>query len=154
MITVGVGVAPLMAGFLLVRRALSVRDSNVGSLAPLAGALWLAVNVLPLGAVAADAGLVAAMTVATKSSLWMAILVISIALGGRVSSLLGTNRVLGISFTAFALVFGASLLVAPDGRIANCPKATCLKPLVGFSVSFLDAIEREQIIVNVPPLDG
>ncbi|PTA84953.1 hypothetical protein CWM66_28230, partial [Kosakonia sp. H7A] len=64
MITVGVGVAPLMAGFLLVRRALSVRDSNVGSLAPLAVALWLAVNVLPLGAVAADAGLVAAMTVA------------------------------------------------------------------------------------------
>jgi|GEM_PF-1785946 len=89
---------------------------------------------------------------ALQSFLWMMILVIAMYAGAGGARRGSANRLFGILGTVLGLVFGAALLLAPAGGVVTCPGGACFKPLVGYSVTLLHAIERTDIVVHVPAL--
>lgn len=146
-----VGVAPLVATFLLLRTMVANGNLMIRSSFVQGGSLWLAANLLPLVATAIDVGVGPALVAGMKSALWMAVLLASMLTGAAASIRIGTNRLLGIGCAVVFLVCVGGLLQAPDGKFMACADGACLKPVLGQSVMLLESLESRDVIVHVPP---
>lgn len=152
LIVLGVAVAPLMAAYLLLRRVLSDQELEFTGLIRYAGGIWVSPNLLPFIVLLWERGFGEAGVAVAKSAFWMTVLVASLTMGVWISKSLAVNRLLGIFIAVAGLVLGSSVLVAPHDRVAKCPDSVCMKPLMGFSVTLLGAIERQQVAIHIPEI--
>lgn len=154
LITVAAAVATVFAGCVLLRGVLLAERLGARDALLEAASLWLALNLVPVGLAVTGPGLFEVFPGVLKSFLWMTILVVAMCAGAEVGTRGSANRLLGIVGAVFGLVLGSVLLLAPSGALLACPADACFKPLVGYSVTLLDSIEREDIVVHVPAVPG
>jgi hypothetical protein len=147
-------VASLLAGHLLVRGALLAEQLDTRRALFQAGCLWFALNLVPVLVAVLQPEPRPIWPSALKSFSWMMLLTLAMLAGATTGPRASARRLLGILTAVFGLVAGSALLLAPVDGVAACRGGGCLKPLAGYSVMLLAALEREGIVVHVPALPG